>query len=94
MTTERRGRVAGKAAIVTGAASGIGEETAVRLAEEGAAVCVADIDRDNGRRVVERIKEAGGQAIFAATDVTKTAPIRRAIERTVTAFGRLRYIAQ
>ena len=89
MASEKRGRVEDKAAIVTGAASGIGEETAVRLAEEGSAVCVADIDRDNGRRVVERIRESGGQAIFVATDITKTAAIRRMIERTVTAFGRL-----
>lgn len=89
MANEKQGRVEGKVAIVTGAASGIGEDTAVRLAEEGAAVCVADIDRDNGRRVVKRIKDAGGQAIFVSTDVTKTAHIRRMIERTAAAFGRL-----
>ena len=89
MASEKRGRVEDKVVIVTGAASGIGEETAVRLAEEGSAVCVADIDRDNGRRVVERIRESGGQAIFVATDITKTAAIRRMIERTVNAFGRL-----
>ncbi len=89
MVNAKPGRVEGKVAIVTGAASGIGEETAVRLAEEGAAVCVADIDRENGRRVVEAIKDAGGTALFVHTDVTKTAAIRRMIERTVQIFGRL-----
>jgi len=89
MVNPTPGRVEGKVAIVTGAASGIGEETAVRLSEEGAAVCVADIDRENGRRVVEAIKDAGGTALFVHTDVTKTAAIRRMIERTVQIFGRL-----
>ena len=89
MVNPKPGRVEGKVAIVTGAASGIGEETALRLAEEGAAVCVADIDRENGRRVVEAIKDAGGTALFVHTDVTKTAAIRRMIERTVQIFGRL-----
>jgi NAD(P)-dependent dehydrogenase (short-subunit alcohol dehydrogenase family) len=89
MVNPTPGRVEGKVAIVTGAASGIGEETALRLAEEGAAVCVADIDRENGRRVVEAIKDAGGTALFVHTDVTKTAAIRRMIERTVQIFGRL-----
>ena len=89
MANTTLGRVGGKVAIVTGAASGIGEDTALRLAEEGAAVTVADIDRDNGRRVVSAIKESGGRALFVHTDVTKTAHIRRMIERTVAAFGRL-----
>jgi NAD(P)-dependent dehydrogenase (short-subunit alcohol dehydrogenase family) len=89
MVNPTPGRVEGKVAIVTGAASGIGEETALRLAEEGAAVCVADIDRENGRRVVKAIKDAGGTALFVHTDVTKTAAIRRMIERTVQIFGRL-----
>ncbi len=89
MVNPTPGRVEGKVAIVTGAASGIGEETALRLAEEGAAVCVADIDRENGRRVVEAIKDGGGTALFVHTDVTKMAAIRRMIERTVQTFGRL-----
>ena len=66
------GRIAGKVAIVTGGASGIGEETAVRFAEEGAAVCVADIDKENGLRVVERISELDGRAEFIKTDVSES----------------------
>jgi NAD(P)-dependent dehydrogenase (short-subunit alcohol dehydrogenase family) len=89
MGTASQGRVAGKAAIVTGAASGIGEDTAKRLAQEGAAVCIADVDVDNGRRVAAEIEKMGGQAFFVATDVTKTAQIRRMLERTEKTFGRL-----
>jgi NAD(P)-dependent dehydrogenase (short-subunit alcohol dehydrogenase family) len=84
-----KGRVAGKVAIVTGAASGIGESTAKRLAAEGASVCVADIDVDNGKRVTAEILEAGDTAWFLRTDVTSTPSLRRMIERTEAKFGRL-----
>ena len=83
------GRVAGKAAIVTGGASGIGEFTAKRLAEEGAAVTVADVDVEGGKRVVAEIVAAGGQALFVKTDVGKAPAIRRMIERTEATFGRV-----
>ncbi len=61
-----RGRVAGKAAIVTGAASGIGRATAEVLAREGASVSIADVDEARGRQVAGEIRAAGGQAIFLA----------------------------
>ena len=89
MATERQGRVAGKVAIVTGAASGIGEDTAKLLAAQGAWVGVADIDQDNGKRVVSEIEAKGGQAFFLKVDVTKTAQIKRMIERTEAKCGRL-----
>ena len=63
------GRVAGKAAIVTGAASGIGRATAEVLAREGASVCIADIDEAGGRQVAGEIWAKGGQAVFLRTDV-------------------------
>jgi len=81
--------VAGKVAIVTGAASGIGEATAALLAREGAAVCVVDIDVEGGKQVVEKIEKAGGQAVFVRADVGRSAQVRRMIERAETAFGRL-----
>ncbi|HJP32091.1 MAG TPA: SDR family oxidoreductase [Candidatus Latescibacteria bacterium] len=89
MTSASTGRVAGKVAIVTGGASGIGESTALRLAREGASVAVADVDDANGKRVVADIIEAGGEALFVRTDLSKTAQIRRMVERTVKKYGRL-----
>lgn len=83
------GRVAGKAAIVTGGASGIGEGSAKLLAHEGAAVAVVDVNAEEGKRVVAEITEAGGQAIFIRADVSKSAGVKRMVERTEKAFGRL-----
>ncbi len=67
------GRVEGKAAIVTGGASGIGEACAKLLAREGARVAVSDIDRDGGARVAKEIEEAGGTARFLEHDVPSEA---------------------
>ena len=82
-------RVAGKVAIITGGASGIGEGTAELLAHEGAAVAVVDVNAEGGRDVARRINSHGGQAIFIKSDVSKSAGVRRMVERTVKEFGRL-----
>ncbi|HEU0045736.1 SDR family NAD(P)-dependent oxidoreductase [Sphingomonas sp.] len=66
------GRFEGKRAVVTGAASGIGRATALRLADEGAEVFVGDIDRAGGEALVV---EAGGRIAFRPTDVTDVAQI-------------------
>ena len=84
-----KGRVAGKAAIVTGAASGIGRATARILAREGAAVCIADVDADGGRQVADEIAAKGGEAIFVRTDVGARADVIAMFERTEEAFGRV-----
>ena len=83
------GRVAGKVAIVTGGASGIGEGSALLLAGEGARVAVVDVDADNGKRVVADITRSGHEAIFIRADVGKAAGVKRMIERTQKAYGRL-----
>ena len=84
-----KGRVAGKAAIVTGGASGIGRATARILAREGAAVCIADVDADGGRQVVDEIAAEGGEAIFVRTDVGVRADVIDMFERIEEAFGRV-----
>jgi NAD(P)-dependent dehydrogenase (short-subunit alcohol dehydrogenase family) len=87
--TSTTGRVAGKVAIVTGGASGIGESTAKRLAQEGASITIADVDEQGGKRVAAEITAAGGVAYYVRTDLSKTPQIRRMLERTEARFGRL-----
>ncbi len=89
MIANHGGRVAGKVAIVTGAASGIGEATAIHLAQEGAAISVVDLDEKGGRRTVKKIENDGGRAMFIKADVGKAAHARRMVDRTTAKFSRL-----
>ncbi|WP_242123823.1 glucose 1-dehydrogenase [Sphingobium sp. Sx8-8] len=79
----------GKVALVTGGATGIGRETALRYAAQGARVTVADINEDEGRNTIGMIEAAGGEAIFIRTDVTSPADVEAMVARTVERFGRL-----
>ncbi len=82
-------RVKGKAAIVTGAAGGLGEVYARLLAKEGANVAVTDLNEADGNRVVEEIKKDGGTAIFLTHDVTSESQWDDVIAKTVARFGKL-----
>jgi len=82
-------RFEGRAALVTGGASGFGRAVALRLVSEGAAVAVADINADGGRRTVARIEQAGGRALAIEADVTRPEDNRRMVAETTQAFGRL-----
>lgn len=82
-------RVKGKVAIITGAASGLGEGAALLLAKEGAKVIVADIDEIKGNKVAEKIKREGGKAIFIKHDVTSEKDWENLIEKTLFEFGKL-----
>jgi NAD(P)-dependent dehydrogenase (short-subunit alcohol dehydrogenase family) len=62
------GKLDGKVALITGAASGIGRASALLFAKEGARVAVADYVPEGGRETVKMIKEAGGEAIFIEAD--------------------------
>ncbi|MAG32304.1 MAG: short-chain dehydrogenase [Deltaproteobacteria bacterium] len=83
------GRVSGKVAIVTGAASGIGRITAETLAREGARVVVADIDLEGGQVVADSIEGQGGRALALRVDVGEEAEVSALVEATVSAFGAL-----
>jgi len=82
-------RMEGKVAIVTGASSGIGRATAVRLAEEGAQVSVAARRAERLESLVREIESAGGKALAVETDVADRDSVRNAVSKTVEAFGRL-----
>lgn len=77
-----------KVALVTGAAMGIGEATALALAKEGAKVVVSDTS-PKGEELVGRIRKEGGDARFIAADVSKPAEVKALIDGAVKAFGRL-----
>lgn len=89
MSTPTTRTLAGRRAIVTGGAGGIGRATALLLAEHGAAVAIVDRDGPGGRAVADEIEAAGGRAIAVSADVTSADDCRRAVEAAVTAFGGL-----
>ena len=89
MCQTNSGRVTGKIAIVSGAAAGIGRATALRLAEEGAKICLGDIDRTGAESCAADIRARGGEAFPLALDVAEEADWRRIINATVERFGGL-----
>jgi len=78
-----------KVAIVTGGGSGMGRETAVLFAKEGAKVAVADIIVQAGEETVHMIKDIAGEAIFIKTDVSKSEQVQKMVQKTVKSFNRL-----
>lgn len=84
--------LAGRKAIVTGASSGIGKAAAVRLAREGASVCVnfySQREAAAARRIVATIERAGGRAMAIQADISDEAAVRTMVEETAAAFGGL-----
>jgi NADP-dependent 3-hydroxy acid dehydrogenase YdfG len=82
-------QLTGTVALVTGASSGIGEATALQLAQRGAAVAVAARRADRLRELARRIGDGGGQALPIEADVTEREQAERTVARTVDELGRL-----
>jgi 3-oxoacyl-[acyl-carrier protein] reductase len=76
-----------RVAVVTGAARGIGAATAVRLAADGFAVAVIDLEQDAGKGTVARIADAGGRAIAVGADVSDADAVRTAVDRVAAELG-------
>ena len=84
-----RHRFSGRVVIVTGSGSGIGRETALAFAREGAQVVVADIDPDGASGTVAEVDDAGGQATVCRVDVSDDESVREMVELTISTYGRL-----
>jgi NADP-dependent 3-hydroxy acid dehydrogenase YdfG len=82
-------KLAGKVAFVTGASSGIGEATAIALAEEGAYLAVLARRADHLEQLVERIKDMGGEAVPLVADATDEVQLRAAIRQVKETFGHI-----
>jgi NAD(P)-dependent dehydrogenase (short-subunit alcohol dehydrogenase family) len=78
-----------KVALITGAGGGIGRGVARRFAREGAAVVIAEVDRDSGAQAAREVEELGGRALFVPTDVMRKESVLAAVEAAVTHFGGL-----
>src|ERR1700687_175760 len=83
------GKVSGKVALITGAASGIGHATALLFTREGAAIALADVNASPAGRVADEIAQSGGRAFFEPVDVTRAADCQRLVERAIREFGRI-----
>ncbi len=81
------GRLAGKVAVITGGAAGMGRAASLAFAREGAKVSIFDIQDDAGAETVRMIKDAGGEAAFFHCDVTKPDQIDAAFAGAIEAFG-------
>ena len=83
------GRLAGKAALISGGAGGVGRAAALLFAAEGARVALADIQAEAGATTAAEIEAAGGQALFVAADVSQGDQVRAAVRAALARFGRI-----
>lgn len=82
-------RLKKKVAIITGGGRGIGEATAKKFAEEGAKVVIADMNQEDIDRVMEEIKQSGGEALGLSVNVVDIAQVEEMISRTVEHYGKV-----
>jgi NAD(P)-dependent dehydrogenase (short-subunit alcohol dehydrogenase family) len=89
MTTAQEMTLKDKIALVTGAATGIGEAIAFRFAEFGATVVVSDVDPDRGGKTAYDIEQKGGRSLFVEADVADADAVEKLLQKTVEQYGRL-----
>jgi len=89
MSAAATSRLAGKVALITGGASGIGRATALLFHRAGAAVAMADRDESAGKSVASQIEAAGGRALYVPCDVADEIQAERAVQSTVSQLGGL-----
>ena len=82
-------RLQDKVAVITGGGSGIGRETAVLFATEGAAIVVADVNDGGGEETVQMVRQAGGQATYVHADVSRAADCDAMVQAAESNFGKL-----
>jgi 3-oxoacyl-[acyl-carrier protein] reductase len=82
-------RLEGRTAFITGGASGLGRAQAIRFAQEGAQVVVADLNEEGAKSVVAEIEAAGGEAIAVSLNVADAESVKTAVERAIERFGKI-----
>ncbi len=82
-------RLQDKVALITGAGSGIGRETALLFAQEGARIVVVDVNDEAGQKTVALVQESGGQATYARADISKAADCESMVSVAEATFGKL-----
>lgn len=82
-------RFEGKVVMISGGSSGIGAETAIAFAEEGAKVVITDVDEEKGRKLAKEINESGGTAVFMKHNVADAKQTKEIINKIVEKFGKL-----
>jgi len=86
-TGQSAGRLAGKTAVITGGAAGMGRATSLAFAREGARIAILDIQVQAGEEVVRLIRDNGGTAEFIETDVANAAQVEAAFDRVIDTLG-------
>ncbi len=89
MAEQRAGQQAGRVAVVTGGAGGIGQGIALALAEAGYRLVVNDVNHDAAHAFVDTLRQSGTQAIDVSGDVSRKADVQVLVDRTLREFGRL-----
>jgi 3-oxoacyl-[acyl-carrier protein] reductase len=83
------GRLEGRVAVITGGGRGIGRATAIRFAQEGAAVTVNDVDTEPAEETASLVKEAGGEALVSSDDTVELDQARRLMDAAAERFGKI-----